>query len=316
MGAVASLDLSVVVPLHDEEESVPRLQPRIEAACAGLGRSFEIILVDDGSTDRTWDRMNELTCSAGELVLVALRRNCGQTPAMAAGFALARGEVVVAMDGDLQNDPADIPALLDECAKGYDLVCGWRRNRQDKLWTRKIPSRCANWLIRKVTGVHIHDYGCSLKAYRGDLVRNLRLYSDMHRFLPFVAQKIGARVTEIVVRHHPRRYGRTKYGLSRTWKVLVDLVSFKMLVHHHRRIFRWFCLLALPVLLVAAGAFLGTLFADPPGRNVLFGCGLVLGTLGLFIVFLGLVGDLVVAGDPAEYEELRLLEPRRWSTVS
>jgi glycosyltransferase involved in cell wall biosynthesis len=308
--AVAAVDLSVVVPLHNEEESVVLLQPKIEEACASTGRPFEIILVDDGSTDRTWERMRELTCSAGELILVALRGNCGQTPAMAAGFEIARGEIVVAMDGDLQNDPADIPAMLAKCSEGYELVCGWRKNRQDKLWTRKIPSRCANWLIRRVTGVGVHDYGCSLKAYRGDLVRNLRLYSDMHRFLPFVAQKIGARVGEIVVRHHARRYGKTKYGLSRTWKVLADLVSLKMLIHHHRRIFRWFCLLALLPLLLAAAAFVATALAEPVNRTVLFGSGLVLATLGLFVVFLGLVGDLVVTGDPAEYEELRLLEPQ------
>ena len=300
---VGTLALSVVVPLHNEEENVPRLFPALEEACGPMGVDYEVIFVDDGSTDGTWEALQRLQPGSSRLVCARLGRNSGQTPAMAAGFELSRGDVVVTMDGDLQNDPADIPELVQQCAEGSDLVCGWRRDRQDKLWTRKIPSKCANWLIRKVTGVHIHDYGCSLKAFRRGLVDGMRLYSDMHRFLPFVAQRSGARISERVVRHHARRYGVTKYGLGRTWKVLFDLVSLKLLVHYFRRPLLGFALLALlPVLL--GTAVLWAALAGGTGGTVLFGSGVVLVSMGFFVLLLGLLSDLALRGEWREFEQL------------
>ncbi len=305
---MARPELSIVIPVHDEEENVGILHPRIEQVCASLGVSFEIIFVDDASRDATWERLQALQPVAGDLVLLRLGRNCGQTPAMAAGFETARGRILVTMDGDLQNDPADIPLLLDRCREGYDLVCGWRKDRKDKLWTRKIPSRCANWLIRKVTGVNVHDYGCSLKAYRVDLVRRLRLYSDMHRFLPFVSQQVGARVTEVPVRHHPRIHGRTKYGLGRVFRVLFDLVALKLLVHYCRRLLHWFLLMALPVVAVFLFLLDRSLNGPEEGRQIVIGLTVLAGTLAVFIGLLGLASELVFKTIWREFDQLLVID--------
>ncbi len=301
-------DLSIVVPLHNEEENVGRLHPRIVAACDPLGVRYEAIYVDDGSTDGTWAELRKLNGGAGEIVCAQLARNSGQTPAMAAGFRLARGRIVVSMDGDLQNDPADIPRLLEKCDEGYDLVCGWRKNRQDKLISRKIPSKCANWLIRKVTGVQVHDYGCSLKAYRRPLVQRMRLYSDMHRFLPFISQMSGARVTELPVNHAPRIYGTTKYGIGRTWKVLFDLITLKMLVHYSSRSLFWFFGLAIVPLMLSAGFMITTVVGGIENAVVLFGCGIAFGTLGVFMLFLGLLSGILLGSDRREFEHLIVRE--------
>jgi glycosyltransferase involved in cell wall biosynthesis len=197
-------------------------------ALEGLGRTYEVIVVDDGSRDDTYARLVAIATRDPRLKLVKLRRNYGQTAALAAGFDHARGDVIVPMDGDLQNDPADIGLLLDKIDEGYDVVSGWREKRQDNA-VRRFPSRAANWLIGRVTGVRLHDYGCTLKAYRRDIVEETRLYGEMHRFLPALAHQAGARITEIPVRHHPRTAGASKYGLSRTFKVLLDLLTVKFL---------------------------------------------------------------------------------------
>lgn len=219
--------LSVVVPLCNEEESVA---PLVEAVRSALSDSWELILVDDGSRDRTVERARELAAADSRVRLVRLARNYGQTPAMQAGFDQARGEVVVTMDGDLQNDPRDIPAIVARLEEGYDLVAGYRERRQDVFLTRRLPSMIANWLIRKATGVPIRDNGCSLKAFRRPVVDQLHLYSDMHRFIPAVAAATaGARITEMPVRHHARRFGQSKYGLSRIAKVLADLLVIVMI---------------------------------------------------------------------------------------
>lgn len=304
------MNLSIVIPVHDEEDNVGLLLPRIEEACAPLGATFEVIFVDDASRDRTWERLNALQPSAGELVLVRLMRNCGQTPAMAAGFEVARGDILVTMDGDLQNDPSDIPALLEKMGEGHDMVCGWRKNRQDKLWSRKVPSKIANWLIRKLTRVTIRDYGCSLKAYRRELVRRMRLYSDMHRFLPFIAQQVGASVTDIPVKHHARVHGVTKYGLNRIWKVLVDLLSLKLLVHYYRRLLLWFALMSLPVFAVFAVLLVGSFRAPVETRQVVIGTTVVVGTLGVFIGILGLASELVLKANWREFDRLLVVDDR------
>jgi glycosyltransferase involved in cell wall biosynthesis len=307
---VAEIDLSIVIPVHDEEENVVLLHPRIEEACAPMGIAFEVIFVDDASRDSTWERLEALEPGAGDLVLVRLLRNCGQTPAMAAGFEHVRGRIVVTMDGDLQNDPADIPELVRLIDEGYELVCGWRKDRKDKLWTRKIPSKCANWLIRRVTRVTVHDYGCSLKAYRRELVDRMCLYSDMHRFLPFISQQSGARVGEIPVRHHARVHGQTKYGLSRIWKVLIDLFSLKVLVHYHRHLFVWFVVMSLPVMAVFAGLLYWSFHAPLESRQTVMGTTVVVGSLGIFFGVLGLVSELVLGPHREDLDRLLVIDDK------
>ena len=219
-------ELSVVVPLYNEEASVPHLVTQLLAALRPLGRRGEVVLVDDGSRDGTAPVLRDLCGHVPELVAVLLRRNYGQTAAMAAGFDASRGRVIVTLDGDLQNDPADIPMLLDQLEQGQlDLVSGWRHQRQDNTVSRLLPSLLANRLIASVTGVRLHDYGCSLKAYRREVLADLNLYGELHRFLPALAFIEGARIGEVKVNHHPRRYGRSKYGIDRTFRVLMDLLT-------------------------------------------------------------------------------------------
>ena len=217
--------LSVVVPLYNEEDSLAALVEQLLAALRPLAMTFELILVDDGSRDRTPLLLREQARQVPELVAVLLRRNYGQTAAMAAGFDASRGEVIVTLDGDLQNDPKDIPLLLTSLDQGYDLVSGWRHQRQDATLSRLLPSLLANRLIAGVTGVRLHDYGCSLKAYRREVVADMNLYGELHRFLPALAFIEGARIGEVKVNHHPRRYGRSKYGIDRTFRVLMDLLT-------------------------------------------------------------------------------------------
>lgn len=217
--------VSAVVPIYNEVESLPLLIETIATVFRQNGIPYEILCVDDGSTDGSTDLLRQLAHQRRDLRGILLRRNYGQTAAMAAGFNHARGEVIITLDGDLQNDPADIPQLIAKLEEGYDLVSGWRKDRQDAMVTRLIPSRIANWLIRKVTEVKIHDYGCSLKAYRAELVRDMNLYGELHRFLPALAFIEGARIAEMPVRHHARRFGYSKYGLGRTFRVMMDLAT-------------------------------------------------------------------------------------------
>lgn len=219
------LDLSIVVPIYNEVESIETLIEAIANAVRETKLSYEIICVDDGSNDGSTQKLTQLARRRIDLQAVILRRNYGQTPAMAAGFEYASGRVIVTLDGDLQNDPADIPLLLAKLDEGYDLVSGWRKQRQDAALTRLLPSKIANSLIGKVTGVKLHDYGCSLKAYRSELIADMNLYGELHRFLPALAYIEGARITEIPVRHHPRRFGQSKYGLGRTIRVMMDLLT-------------------------------------------------------------------------------------------
>jgi len=217
--------ISIVVPIYNEVESLGHLIEAIATSVQTLGIPYEIVLVDDGSRDGSTDLLKRYASERSDLRAVLLRRNYGQTAAMAAGFYYAAGDVVITMDGDLQNDPADIPVLLDKLDEGYDLVSGWRKNRQDAALTRLLPSKIANWLIGQVTEVRLHDYGCSLKAYRAELVRDMNLYGELHRFLPALAFIEGGKITEIPVRHHARRFGQSKYGLGRTFRVVMDLFT-------------------------------------------------------------------------------------------
>ena len=225
MSSASVPELSIVVPLFNEEESLPLLVEKLLLALRPLGRSFELVLVDDGSSDRTADVLRQQAAGAPELVAVLLRRNYGQTAAMAAGFDASRGRLIVTLDGDLQNDPADIPMLLERLEEGYDLVSGWRHQRQDHAVSRLLPSKIANALIARVTGVRLHDYGCSLKAYRRELVEDMNLYGELHRFLPALAFIEGARIAEVKVNHNARQFGQSKYGIDRTFRVLMDLFT-------------------------------------------------------------------------------------------
>lgn len=218
-------EVSVVVPIHNEYDSLPHLVDAIASSLSAEKLHYEIICIDDGSTDGSDGLLRQMAQARSDLRAVILRRNYGQTAAMAAGFSNARGRVVVTLDGDLQNDPADIPMLLAKLEDGYDLVSGWRKDRQDAALTRLLPSKIANWLISRVTGVKLNDYGCSLKAYRSELVADMNLYGELHRFLPALAFIEGARITEIPVRHHARRFGKSKYGLDRTFRVIMDLLT-------------------------------------------------------------------------------------------
>lgn len=266
--------VSVVVPLYNEEDSVG---PLVDAVRSALGSAiaWELVLVDDGSRDATADRVSELAQADPRIRLIRLARNYGQTQAMQAGFDAARGEAVVSMDGDLQNDPEDIPRLLAALEAGNDLVAGYRLKRQDKLLTRKVPSWVANRIIRVVTGVSIRDNGCSLKAYRRSTLERMRLYSDMHRFLPaLAAATAGARITEIPVRHHARRFGASKYGLSRILKILADLVTLTMISWFRER----------PLLLFGSGALVSLLFAIIFGISSVVALAGASGTVDTFVL--------------------------------
>jgi glycosyltransferase involved in cell wall biosynthesis len=250
------IELSVVIPLYNEEESVRALYDELASELGKLGRSHEIILVDDGSTDKTYAALERIAAEDKNVVVVRFRRNFGQTAAMSAGIERARGSVIVPMDGDLQNDPADITRLLAKMAEGFDCVSGWRANRQDKALTRVIPSNIANWLISRISGVVLHDYGCSLKAYRSDVIAGVRLYGEMHRFIPIYAAWQGARVTELAVNHRARKFGTSKYGLNRIVKVVLDLMVVKYLFAYLSKpiyVFGGFGIMAMLLAFVSAG---------------------------------------------------------------
>jgi glycosyltransferase involved in cell wall biosynthesis len=308
---MSSIDVSIVVPLYNEAESVALLHRRITDALHGSGLEYEILFVDDGSRDETLSLATNLAKEDPRLRVVEFRANYGQTPAMAAGIDLARGKIIATMDGDLQNDPSDIPRMLAEMDAETDMVVGWRKNRQDKLITRKIPSWIANRLIGKVTGVPIRDNGCSLKLYRANMIKRVPLYSEMHRFIPAMASITGARVKEVPVTHHARQFGKSKYGLSRTYKVLLDLLAIKTIIGFAQRPLLWFGLLAAP-LLIAAPIFIVVsivplLVSDKEAILPLAGTGVLFGTLGLFLILCGAIGELVYTTgsvDLSEYSRL------------
>ncbi|GAB4484258.1 MAG: glycosyltransferase family 2 protein [Thermodesulfovibrionales bacterium] len=292
------MTISVVVPLYNEEENVRELHSRLTDALAQISGGYEIIYVDDGSSDRTLPLLQEIQQADDRAVVLSLRRNFGQTAAFAAGFDYARGEIIVTLDGDLQNDPQDIPRLLD-LMKDNDLVSGWRRHRKDPFISRRLPSITANWLISRVTGVNLHDYGCSLKAYRRDVIKNLRLYGDMHRFIPAVASWYGVRIAEVETTHHPRLRGKSKYGISRTMKVVLDLITVKFLQSFSTKPLQFFGPIGL-----ASGAlgFFISLFLsaeklllgkDIGGRPLLL-LGALLIIVGIQFIGMGLLGEMMV----------------------
>lgn len=293
------IDFSIVIPLLDEEANVELLYHHIRSVIDTLEKTCEIIFVDDGSKDRTYALLKELQAGDPRVWVIRLRRNFGQTAAFSAGFDLARGEVIITMDGDLQNDAADIPRLLEKIEDGYDVVSGWRVKRQDVFLTRKLPSRIANALISKVTGVSLHDYGCSLKAYRYEVVKNIRIYGEMHRFIPALASWLGIQVTEVPVNHFPRQFGRSKYGLSRTIKVILDLLTVKFLLDYATRPIQIFGLLGLFCLAIGTGiglylTALRLLLDQALSDRPILLLSVLMIMLGVQFVIMGLLGELVV----------------------
>jgi len=290
------VDLSIVVPLFNEEEGVTPLYQSICATLESVDYDTEIIFVDDGSRDATFSVAESLAATDARLRVIKFRRNYGQTPAMAAGIDIAQGQIIITMDGDLQNDPADIPGFLSKMAEGYDIVVGWRFDRQDKLLSRKIPSRIANWLIGKVTGVPIKDNGCSLKAFRAEVIKGVPLYSEMHRFIPAMDSIAGTRIAEIKVNHHARQFGESKYGLSRIYKVLLDLLTIKMISTFTARPLRWFAILAIPFLILSFVLLFGGIFMHVViGQQSLpiAGAGLLFGSLSVFLLLSGGLAEIV-----------------------
>jgi glycosyltransferase involved in cell wall biosynthesis len=299
--------LSVCVPFYNEEESIAPMHRAVVDALEPLGIPFEMVFVDDGSRDSTLAIAVGLAKQDSRVRVVKFRRNYGQTAAMAAGIEAARGDVIITMDGDLQNDPRDIPQFLELIEQGYDIVVGWRHDRQDKLVSRKIPSRIANRLIAKVTGVPIRDNGCSLKAYRASLIKAIPLYSEMHRFIPAVANIAGPRVAEIKVRHHARKFGQSKYGLSRVYKVLLDLMVIKTVASFMSRPLLWFGMLALPLMGIATlslgYAFFHALAHDRPVSLPLAGTGVIFLSSAFIFLCAGALGELTYKlGDLREAE--------------
>jgi glycosyltransferase involved in cell wall biosynthesis len=292
-------ELSIFLPVFNEEENIDLLNLKLKESLEELGRAYEIIYVDDGSTDASLAKLRQLAMQDNRLRVIALRRNYGQTAAMSAGIDHARGEILIPMDADLQNDPVDIKRLLEKLDDGYDVVSGWRKDRKDKMFTRRIPSTIANRLISIISGVHLHDYGCSLKAYRRDVLADVKLYGEMHRFIPIYAKWAGARVTEIPVTHHARHAGKSKYGLSRTTKVVFDLITIKFMASYWTKPLYLFGTGGLICLGVSFIAFIAAMYyrfvADIHlNRMPLATLTMIMFAMGIQFIFMGLIAEMVV----------------------
>jgi glycosyltransferase involved in cell wall biosynthesis len=295
--------LSVIIPIYNEVENIPLLHAELLGVLRALDQPFEIIYVDDGSRDGSFDLLKQIATSEPEVVAIQFRRNFGQTAALAAGMEHARGDVLVFMDGDLQNDPADIPRLLERMREGpnggYDVVSGWRFNRQDHAVRRKLPSRIANWIISQVSGVRLHDYGCTLKAYRREVLENVRLYGEMHRFIPAYAAWSGASIAELKVNHRARKFGKSKYGIGRTLKVVLDLMTLKFLNSYSTKPSYLFGGLGFACWGLGILALIWTVverftLATRINRNPMFTVGLILGVMGLQFLLMGLLAEMMI----------------------
>jgi glycosyltransferase involved in cell wall biosynthesis len=292
-----SPELSVVIPVRNEAPGLKELHRELTQTLSAWGRSYELIIVDDGSTDESFNVLGRLQAADPRLRVIRFRRNFGQTAAFAAGFDHARGRVIVTSDGDLQNDPRDIPTLVEMLEQGYDVVCGWRKDRKDPFFSRRLPSLVANKVISVATGVRLHDYGCSLKAFRAEVIKPLKLYGEMHRFLPAIASEQGVTIAEAVVNHRPRRHGRSKYGISRTVRVILDLLTVKFLLSYSTRPLQIFGVigLAMGLLGIAITGYLAyvRLMGEQSiaNRPLLFFGGLLV-ISGLQLVTVGLLAEL------------------------
>jgi len=305
---------SIVVPLHNEHENITDLYDRLKAVMESNGESFELVLVDDGSTDNTFNLLREIAAVDSRITVVKLRRNFGQTAGLAAGFDHARGEYIIAMDGDLQHDPADIPIFLEKIAEGYDIVSGWRKRRIDNLWLRRILSRCANWLMAKLSGVDIHDFGTTFKAYRREILEQVPLYGEMHRFIPALASWHGASIIEVPIRNVERERGASHYGLSRTFRVFFDLITIRFLLRYLSRPLHFFGTVGMLSILSGCGVA-GWLVAD----KVLYGTEVMRqhGPLMIFTAVLVLAGlNMLAVGLLGEMQVRYYHEPSRRAPYS
>ena len=293
------MDLSIVIPIFEEEQSIQPLYTELKSVLSDLGKNSEILFVDDGSKDKSFDLIRKIQQDDRDVRIIRFRRNFGQTAALAAGFQHAQGDVIVTMDGDQQNDPRDIPKLLDKIDEGYDLVSGWRYDRQDPYWSRKIPSMIANKLISRTTDVQLHDYGCTLKALRKEVAKNITLYGELHRFIPAIASWMGVSIAEVKVNHRPRVMGETKYGISRTIRVLLDLITVKFLLNYAGRPIHFF---GLPGLFSGLIGFLLALYMTferlflgvPMGNRPLLLFAILLILIGIQFIVIGLLGELQI----------------------
>jgi glycosyltransferase involved in cell wall biosynthesis len=291
-----AVDLSVVIPIYNEKESIGKLYKKLNETLSGMSIKYEVLLIDDGSTDGTFDELVKIHNENKSYKIISFRKNFGQTSAISAGFDFTSGSVVITLDADLQNDPSDIPILLKKLNEGYDIVSGWRVNRKDRAVTRRFPSMVANRLISRLTGVYLHDYGCTLKAYRKEVIKNVDLYGEMHRYIPAIASWMGVKVAEVPVRHYSRKYGKSKYGFSRTIKVILDIITVKFLLSYSQRPIQVFGLLGLfssavgfimTVYLIIMRIFFSQSLSDRP-----------LFILSIFMIFIGI--QLVTMGLLAE----------------
>ena len=292
-------DISVVIPVFNESENLEELHRELVAALEKTGRPFEVILIDDGSTDSSWAVLRSLQQKDGRIKLIRLRRNFGQTAALAAGFDYAGGGIIISLDADLQNDPNDIPSLIQKIEEGFDIVSGWRRSRKDKFFSRRVPSVIANTLISRLTRVRLHDYGCTLKAFRSEVIKNVKLYGELHRFIPAIASQLGVRISEVEVNHRPRKHGKSKYSIFRFTKVMLDMLTVKFLLSYSTRPLQIFGLLGLGSGLLG---FLISLWLSyerlvlkvSVANRPLLLLGVLLIVIGIQFITLGLLAEIMV----------------------
>lgn len=294
-----SVYLTIVIPVYNEKENIPYLYENLSKVLPLMCRKYEVLLIDDGSTDGTFNELVKIHEKDDSYKIIKFRKNFGQTPAMSAGFDYANGEIIITLDADLQNDPKDIPLLIEKMNEGYDIVSGWRINRQDKAMSRRFPSKVANWLIARLTGVRIHDYGCTLKAYSRDVVKNIELYGEMHRYIPAVASWMGISVAEVPVHHHSRKFGKSKYGISRTIRVILDIIILKYLLTYSQRPIQIFGLMGLFTGLIGGVItiyliIMRLFFNIPLSSRPLFTLSIFMIFIGLQLITMGILGELIM----------------------
>lgn len=290
--------LSIIIPIYNEEENVPKILGELKLALKELEKDYEIIAINDGSSDKSWEELKRATGSYPELKIINFQVNFGQALALRAGFENAKGDIIIPIDADLQNDPKDIPLLIDELNKGYDVVSGWRKDRKDTYLNRVLPSKIANWIISKVTGISLNDYGCTLKAYRRELVKDIKLYGEMHRFIPVYCAQKGAKIQEVVVNHRPRIYGKTKYGIVRTYKVILDLLVLRFLFKYMHRPMHFFGGIGFISLSLGFVFVLWAVlsFADSETNIILtlFIVASLLITIGVMLIAMGILAEMIM----------------------
>ena len=299
MKTAVALPLSIVIPVYNEEGNLEALHREIKETCDALDRGYEIIFIDDGSRDGSFRMLAALQKKDRRVKVLRLRKNFGQTAALSAGFDYARGRVIVSLDADLQNDPHDIPRLLAKIEEGFDIVNGWRRKRKDRFLTRRLPSVLANWLIARITGIKLHDFGCTLKAFRGEVIKSIRLYGELHRFIPAIASNIGVRIAEIPVNHRPRRHGKSKYTIFRFVKVILDMLTVRFLMSYSTRPLQIFGLFGLisglaGIILLAVMSYQRLVLKVGLGNRPLLLGAILLTVLGVQFISLGLLAEIMV----------------------